>query len=47
MQNKFLRIVLNKPYYTFIKMLHSTANIPIIQEFIRNSLQHTIQITNL
>ena len=36
MQNKFLRIILNKPYDTAIKLLHT--NIPIIKDFIHNSI---------
>ena len=37
MQNKFLRIILNKPYDTPIKLLHQLANIPTIKNFIHNS----------
>ena len=38
MQNKFLRIILNKSYGTAIKILHQLANIPTIKDFIHNSI---------
>lgn len=38
MQNKFLHIILNKPYDSPIKTLHSITNITIIKEFIQNLL---------
>lgn len=37
-QNKFLRIILNKPFDTPIKLLHQLANIPTIKDFIVNSI---------
>ena len=53
-QNKFLRIILNKPYDTPIKHLHDTANIPIITEYIKHSLtqaynpdHHTLSLATL
>ena len=38
-QNKFLRIILNKPYFTPIKLLHESAKIPTIKKFIFDSLK--------
>ena len=38
-QNKFLRIILDKPYDTPIRVLHEIANIQTIQDYIANSLK--------
>lgn len=40
-QNKFLCIILNKPYDTPIHALHAIANIQTIQNYIANSLKIT------
>ena len=41
MQNKFLRIILNRHRRTPIALLHQQANIPTIAQYIQNSLTRT------
>ena len=41
MQNKFLRIILNKPRYTRIETLHSMAKIKTVRQYIKDSIALT------
>ena len=46
MQNKFLRIILNKPRDTRILTLHKIARIPTVQEYIRESISRAYNYTH-
>ena len=47
MQNKYLRIILNKQRDTPAALLHQMANIPTIEQFIRNSVQKAYDFSHL
>ena len=47
MQNKYLRIILNKQRDTLAAFLHQMANIPTIEQFIWNSVQKAYDFSHL